>query len=67
MNVVVAQMRKESHGRVKNREIKEMYGDNYYEVQSLRKKLEKLERAEGSQLTSIPKRNQRSFSQNIKV
>ena len=67
LNFLINQLRRESHGRWKNREIKEMYGDKNYEVEILKKKLETLEKVEEGQLKTLPRRSHRSFSQNIKI
>ena len=42
VSFAVNQMRRENHGRMKNREIKELYGDQNYEYEILKKKLDSL-------------------------
>ena len=44
-----------------------MYGDQNYQLEILKKKLDTLEKVEEGQLITMPRKHNRSFSQSIKV
>ncbi len=63
------QLTKVNHARNTNLDIKEEFADKTYEVELLRKKLQRLQINQNAQLTKMPQRpkNIRSLSQTLKV